>query len=152
MKIEYSKIIELIEERKAACPEAAAAFSALIMDLNAVLAVENAAADGPTPEALMQLWNEMRNPALPECRRLTDRRRKAARARLREFPLFQDWTRFIAYVNESEFMLGNNNSGWKANFDWLVKPETMLKFIEKRFPSGPPSREKDPRRELDSRE
>lgn len=151
MNLEYSKIIELIEERKAKNPEAEAALGALIMDLNSLLAIENKAA-GPTPEALMDLWNENKHPCLPDCRRLTDKRRKAARARLREFPQYQDWINFIAYVNGSNFMLGENSTGWKANFDWLIKPETMLKFAEKRYPTSPTTKQAGVRSELDNRE
>jgi len=33
-------------------------------------------------------------------------------------------------VNESSFLLGENDKCWKANFDWLFKPTNFLKVLE----------------------
>jgi len=150
MTIDYAKLIALIEERQQKNPEAAAALGALIMDVNTLLAVANAA-DGPTPEALMELWNNNRAVLLPECKKLTEKRRKAARARLRQYPNPQDWRKFIGMINNNPFMLGQNKSRWTANFDWFIKEESMVKFIEGRYNNLPAAAPVDSRRELDDR-
>jgi hypothetical protein len=135
MNVDYNKLMAMIEARQASNPEAAAALGALVMDINQALAMENTG-EGATPDNLVQLWNERHAPALTDCKKLTDKRRKAARARLREFPNRQDWIDFIEAINKNPFLLGENKSGWTANFDWLIKPESIVKFIEGRYNTG----------------
>lgn len=150
MNIDYGKLMELIAARQERNPEAAAALGALIMDVNQ--AVGEATPEGGSAEALMELWNEMAGKILPPCRKLTDKRRRAAKARLREFPDREDWTRFIRHILSSAWHTGNNSSGWKANFDWLVKPESIVKFLEGRYNTAPKKPAEDYRGELDGRE
>lgn len=150
MNIDYGKLMELIAARQERNPEAAAALGALIMDVNQ--AVGETAPEGGSAEALMELWNEMAGKILPPCRKLTDKRRRAAKARLREFPDREDWTRFIRHILSSAWHTGNNSSGWKANFDWLIKPESIVKFLEGRYNTAPKKPAEDYRGELDGRE
>jgi hypothetical protein len=150
MEIEYSKLMALIAARQESSPEAAPVLAALIMDINQ--AVGEAAPAGGSAEALMELWNEMAGKILPPCRKLTEKRRRAAKARLREFPDREDWTRFIRHILSSAWHTGNNSSGWKANFDWLVKPESIVKFLEGRYNTAPKNPAEGYRGELDGRE
>lgn len=150
MNVDYNKLMAMIEARQASNPEAAAALGALVMDINQALTMENKGA-GPTPEDLMLLWNARKALVMTECRKLTDKRRKAARARLREFPNRQDWVDFIEAINKNPFMTGENKSGWTANFDWFVKPESIVKFIEGRYSNTSAPKAKDYRAELDHR-
>lgn len=149
MNIDYAKLMELIATRQERSPEAAPALAALIMDINQLAG--EAAPEAGGPEALMELWNETKSPVLPDCKKLTDKRRRAARARLREFPDRQDWTRFIQHINSSAWHTGKNSSGWKANFDWLVKPESIVKFVEGRYNTKPAAPADVYRGELDDR-
>ncbi len=90
---------------------------------------------GAGPQALMDLWNELADERLPRCAKLTDKRRHAARARLKEFPKKEQWERLIDAINHNPWALGETpNPGyqnWKADFDYLIKPMTMVRFIEK---------------------
>lgn len=36
----------------------------------------------------------------------------------------------IETIPDSDFLMGDNDRGWKANIDWLVKPDKMAKLIE----------------------
>lgn len=89
---------------------------------------------GPKPDDLMRLWNENRNPNLRECIKLNDKRSAACRARLREYPNADDWMKFLAYINTSPWCLGLEKNpkypNWKANFDFFIKPGSMLNFLE----------------------
>jgi len=38
-----------------------------------------------------------------------------------------DWSQFFGSVAESRFLTGDNDRGWKASFDWLVKKENFGK-------------------------
>ena len=33
-------------------------------------------------------------------------------------------------VQKSNFLVGKNNTGWTANFDWIMKPSTVVKIFE----------------------
>ena len=94
-------------------------------------------AAGPTPKDLMDLWNAHADERLPRCRALTAARQRAARARLREWPDDKHWRGFIAAINRDEWALGLRNNpkypGWKADFDWFIKPASIVRFIEGRF-------------------
>ena len=92
---------------------------------------------GPTPQDLMELWNSKADDRLPRCKMLTAGRRRAAAARLKEFPEQHTWDTFIEYINTSAWTLGevknDKHPSWKANFDFLVKPGAMVKFLEGQY-------------------
>ena len=99
---------------------------------------------GPRPEDLMGLWNERRDTRLPACAKLTAVRRRHCAARLREFPDRGDWERFIKCINGNDWLLGVAPSkmcpNWKANFDWFIRPASILKFVEGGFEQWAPER------------
>lgn len=39
----------------------------------------------------------------------------------------------IALVPERAFLTGAGSNGWKANFDWFVKPNSVTQIIEDAF-------------------
>lgn len=113
-----------------------------------------------TPKELMDLWNKLADDRLPRCRALTDTRRKHAQARLRQFPKLQDWKDFLNALNHNPWALGEVPNaaypGWKADFDYFIKPASIVRFFEKGMAQGAtrPAQEKprdDYRSELDRR-
>jgi len=114
--------------------------------------------DYPRPDDLMKIWNDKRDGRLPACRALTAQRRKACVARLKDFPQAQDWQAFMKCINSSDWMLGKVSSpthpGWKANFDWFIKPASIVKFLEGAYAprdAAPASRRDEYGDELDRR-
>lgn len=95
------------------------------------------------PQELADAWNDITQRPIPRCRELTNGRRKAAERRLRERPL-DAWREVIGRIQASDFCGGQNNSGWVATFDWLLKPDTATKVIEGKYDnregSGPKGR------------
>lgn len=92
------------------------------------------------PEALMRAWNEKAHPSLPRVREMTKGRKKAATSRLRERPL-AEWLAIIEQINASAFCRGERprpgHEQWRANFDWLLKPETATRVLEGTYDDGP---------------
>ena len=92
---------------------------------------------GPTPKDLMDLWNTHRDQRLPECKLLTPARRRHCSARLREFPDLEIWGKFIQCINTNDWALGvapnKKYPHWKANFDWFIEPDKIVKFLEGGF-------------------
>lgn len=96
---------------------------------------------GPTPADLMNLWNSMRDPRLKPCMLLTALRRRHCAARLKEFPDREDWEAFIQCINKNDWLLGVTPSqeypDWQANFDWFIRPGSMVKFMEGGYRKNP---------------
>jgi hypothetical protein len=79
---------------------------------------------------------------LPTVEKLTASRIKALNLRIREDPARNDpewWKRYFRSVRDYPWLMGNNPSGWKANFDWLTGESGMRKVIEGSFTKIPGS-------------
>jgi hypothetical protein len=84
---------------------------------------------GPTPEHLLNLWNNLADNALARVEALTEKRRTKCLARLREHPDKEFWDRVIQKLNVSDFLRGS--TGWRASFDWLITNDNnVVKIVE----------------------
>ncbi len=80
-------------------------------------------------------------PELPAVVELTQSRRSLLRARWKEKKERQDlgwWSQYFVSVRESDFLMGrtNGNNGrqpFMADFEWLIRPQNMIKVIEGRY-------------------
>lgn len=84
------------------------------------------------PVALQELWNELVTPPFSRCLGLSETRKKAARSRLRDHDL-DVWRSVIARIVASRFCRGENERGWVATFDWLLRPGTAQKALEGQY-------------------
>lgn len=66
---------------------------------------------------------------LPNVIKLTNPRKAALENRIEEYDINQIEVVF-EMVSESEFLNGNNDRGWKANFDWIMNPTNFTKILE----------------------
>lgn len=46
------------------------------------------------------------------------------------------WEDYFKLVQESTFLAGDNDRGWTANFDWILKPSNMVKIEERSYVQG----------------
>ena len=77
-------------------------------------------------------------PMLPRIREMTDQRRKAIAARWGSSPERQNlewWRQYYHAVAESGFLLGENERGWVASFDFLLREQKMVMVLEGRYQS-----------------
>lgn len=85
-------------------------------------------------DELLKLWNNNAAGCLPKALVLTAKRRKAAKTAAKQFPDVNQWEKLIIKINHNQWCLGNkpssNHPHWKANFDFFIKPETMVKMLE----------------------
>lgn len=65
---------------------------------------------------------------LPKVQRVTDARRKAVKARIKDVGL-DTVLSVIEAANESDFLSGRV-SDWRATFDWIMKPANFAKILE----------------------
>lgn len=89
------------------------------------------ASSSPCPyEEIIKLFNNTCI-SLPSVRNASAKRKQAIKARWIE--LKQDLTAFkelFEKVEQTEFLKGNNDRGWMATFDWLMKSDSMNKVLE----------------------
>ena len=90
------------------------------------------AGPGNSPDALMSVWNTLTQPPIPQCREVSKSRSVHAKARLSERTL-SDWHEIISRIQDSGFCRGENDRGWVATFDWLLKPDTAVKVLEGKY-------------------
>ena len=92
----------------------------------------SAPARRPSPKTLLETWNRDRGP-LPEAKGLSGPRERHARTRLGETPDLERWAAAVRRISRSPFCLGSNDRGWRATFDWLLQPDTLLKVEEGKY-------------------
>lgn len=79
-------------------------------------------------QSIVDFYNE-KCPSLPRVIKLSDKRRSAIRSLLTDFTVEEVGQAFIK-AEASEFLKGKEGSGWKANFDWLINKNNLLKVAE----------------------
>ena len=79
--------------------------------------------------ALMDTFNKIFSEKLPEVTTMTDKRKKAIRARATEHGKEAIMTVFNN-VSQSAFLLGHNNQNWRCDFDWIFRPTNFIKILE----------------------
>ena len=67
---------------------------------------------------------------LPACRKLSDARRKAIRARLHTYTP-EELHQIFVNAQNSPWHTGRNKDNWTADFDWLMKDSNAAKMLEK---------------------
>ena len=76
-------------------------------------------------------------PSLPSVLKVTDARRKAIGARIRdELKTIEDWQAYFVRVSKSDFLTGSAGE-FRADLEWLVKPSNMLKVREGKYDPKP---------------
>lgn len=76
-------------------------------------------------------------PELPAVAKLTSARRKALQARWREREAHQSVEFWIEYfadaVRAQPFLMGVNQRGWRADFEWLIRESNFYKTVEGKY-------------------
>lgn len=83
---------------------------------------------------LAELWNARAFASLGRVTKITASRKKSTDARLLERP-FADFERALDELNASAFCRGevvprDGSQPWAANFDWFIKPDSVVKLLE----------------------
>lgn len=66
----------------------------------------------------------------PELKVMSERRKKAIRARMNTGYTVDDFRRLFEKAEASEFLKGANNRSWSATFDWLIMDGNMAKVLD----------------------
>lgn len=66
----------------------------------------------------------------PQCQALSDRRKKAIKARFENGMTVDDFKKLFEKAEASSFLKGKNDRDWQASFDWLIKDANMVKVLD----------------------
>jgi uncharacterized protein YdaU (DUF1376 family) len=87
----------------------------------------------PPPDPVLivlEAWNAMaRGAGLRTVVKLTDQRRKRLLARIKDYTV-DTMTEAIAAVPSRPFLMGQGPRGWKADFDFITRPDSVAKIME----------------------
>ena len=88
-------------------------------------------------DMVLKAFNDAVEDKLPKIQKMTTARKNAVKKLLKEFeqPTFQNLANyFYDFVEQAKpFYFGENDRNWRADFDYIVKPNTHLKFVEGRL-------------------
>lgn len=80
---------------------------------------------GPDPEALRELWNRLApQKGLQRWESMSKKRAGEARAALSAVPDLARWEAWLVAELARPWNLGENDSGWRADVDWLLRSKT----------------------------
>lgn len=87
-----------------------------------------AAAEKTNYKQILSLYNEL-CPSFPQIRALSDARKTAIRARLRQYSV-EDFGTVFMKAEASDFLKGLNNRNWSATFDWMLNGNNFAKILD----------------------
>ena len=103
----------------------------------------------PVPEPVavevLAIWNEIAPKAgWPEARFLTASRRAAIKRAVADYGGVLGWRAHLTTASTSDFLTGKSGrSGdhvnWRPDFDWFLKPASVIKILENKFRGVAPS-------------
>lgn len=82
---------------------------------------------------------------LKKVRDVTEKRKKAIKARWNIHPGIEFYREYFTRAQSSEFLKGNNDRNWMADFDWLMNEQNMAKVLEGRYDNRTPNNQKPKR-------
>lgn len=82
------------------------------------------------PEHVIEAWNELAERlGLPVVKKLTTARNRQLASRIRQNTI-EDFQTALGAIERSQFLRGENDRGWRADFDFLLQPKSFTKLIE----------------------
>lgn len=80
-------------------------------------------------ESIKSMYNEICT-SFPRCTSLSDKRKKAIKARITGGYTLEDFKLLFTKAEASSFLKGKNGRNWSATFDWLITDTAMAKVLD----------------------
>ena len=84
-------------------------------------------------DGLVDVWNQICVPLLPQIMSLPPKRQNTIRARLKERPDLEEWKGIFQKIISSPFLRGENDKGWRADLDWSLNVNNLAKILEGKY-------------------
>lgn len=87
----------------------------------------------PVPYAqIVELYHTICT-SYPQLRGVEGNRQKQLAARWKKYKTLDTFKELFEKAEASDFLKGENDRGWAADFDWLIKPSNMSKVLEGKY-------------------
>jgi len=98
--------------------------------------------DRAIADSMLAIWREECGDALSIPRSLDRDRVTACQARFGDSFArdLEQWRSLCREIRQSPFCCGQGSSGWRANFDWALKPKSIRNVLEGRYRDDRPPR------------
>lgn len=93
------------------------------------------------PSRVKELYNTACKGTLSEIKTLSDKRIRHIKAISKYIKAENEWSEYFTNILASQFLTGDNDRGWRADFDWIVNQNNYLKVVEGKYENR--SREKE---------
>lgn len=90
--------------------------------------------DRNAAETIMNAWNKV--PGVSGCRQWSAKRGIALRSRMADQSWFGMAMEAIEKISGTPFLTGGGKTGWRANIDWFLRPDTVVKILEDQYQEG----------------
>lgn len=81
-------------------------------------------------------WNDLAlRSGLAQANFMTPKRQRSIGARLREAGA-DGWCKALSHIEQSAFLTGQNDRGWRITLDWMVKPDNFAKLVDGAYGNG----------------
>jgi hypothetical protein len=86
--------------------------------------------------SVMEAWNAMAvTCGLSQAVKLTDPREKSTRCRIEDYGR-EKIAEAMALIPSRNWLLGDNDRQWKADFEWFIRPDSIAKLLEGNYATG----------------
>lgn len=93
---------------------------------------ENPKIDQSTPKQVIDLYHQICT-SLPKVVKLTESRKKSINARFKEGITLEMFKEAFTKAQNSNFLTGNNDRGFKADIDFLINANSLAKTLEGKY-------------------
>lgn len=101
---------------------------------------EDISSSPPPYDEIVSLYHGLA-PSFPRIQKLTEKRKRAIRARWRTDPNLETFKQLFWKAEASDFLSGRNGKWTSCNFDWLISESNMIKVLEGAYDNkGPPQK------------
>lgn len=85
----------------------------------------------PATAEIVELYHKL-CPSLAKVVKLSEKRKTAIKARLDDYSIEQIKKAF-EMAEQTPGLKGDNDRGWKADFDWLMRPDSIARILEGKY-------------------
>jgi len=105
---------------------------------NSATATATATASMKTPnyKSIVENYNDILGKTLPRAVAINSKRKSLIRSIWRDNPNIEFFIKLFTKVKDIPFLMGDNDKGWMADLDFILRPDKVTKIIEGSYKSS----------------
>ena len=84
-------------------------------------------------KTIMEVWNRI--VPTSHIQQMNDTRKNLFRSRFKPYfkESYEEWENFLSRISKISFLWGSNDRDWKADFNWVLNENNLLKILEGKY-------------------